>query len=448
MKGKVFIGWTKSEDLAICVKEELKKYNFNGICGGRQGENEILAGIGATVINQMNKCSSAIMLFTKRDENIVDDEGRCICTEILSPNMLYELGYLSGSLNLKRVMSVYIDGAENLVPTDIKGGWQETLNTNGMSNKEIAKIIVKKFIDGQCNLITGNKMDLMTDISRLRSIIREHMAKPVYYDDEIAYIILLLCQASYMHDEKHTDKLLIEELYNTNITNKKCLLAINSTIDYFDACAALVDDMRIPDRTYKRLRRNLLQYVDEAKELEEDQFKHMFLMICYDYLTFINMMHYAGTNPDDIDEDILKDRELMALNSIEHANIFCNYNEIDNLQFAQLYLSYTYRNLAKFYKSIGKNDEAQEQFEKSIQVRKSLHKHFQLKNLNKTIGEQIKMEYFLSLSDNLPDVAEDVKKKRIRELEDYMDEVNEGSFNRKYLNGEIARVLDEVTRKN
>ena len=58
------------------------------------------------------------------------------------------------------------------------------------------------------------------------------------------------------------------------------------------------------------------------------------------------------------------------------------------------------------------------------------------------------MEYYLSLSDNLPDVEEDLKKKRIRELRDYMDEVNEGSFNRKYLNGEIERVLNEVTKKS
>ncbi len=139
MKGNVFIGWATSEALAICVKNELRKHNFYGICGGREGSNEILAGIGATVVIQMNKCSSAIMLFSKRNEQITDEKGNVIITQTLSPNMLYELGYLSGSLNLKRVTGVYIDGAEDLVPTDIKGGWQETIKSDGNSCKVLAR---------------------------------------------------------------------------------------------------------------------------------------------------------------------------------------------------------------------------------------------------------------------------------------------------------------------
>ncbi len=451
MKGKVFIGWTMSEALAICVKNELRKHDFYGICGGREGSNEILAGIGATVINQMNKCSSAIMLFSKRSEKIYDDNGNCVLSQTLSPNMLYELGYLSGSLNLKRVMGVYLDGAEDLVPTDIKGGWQETINTQNKTNEEIAKEVVEKFLQGQCNLITGNKMDLMTDISRLRTIIKEHIKRPYYYDDEIAYIILLLCQASYMHDEMPTDKSLIEELYNTDITDKKCLLAINSTIDYFYACDSLVEiefnqGMQLPAKAYKRLKKNLLEYVDEAEDMEDCQFKYMFLMIAYDYLTFINMMYYAGVDPEDIDDEIIEFREEMALKSIENAEKFIECDEKDNEQIAFLYQSYTYRNLAIFYRAIGKNEKAQEQFEQSIEVRKRLYKYFQLKNLNKSINEQIKMEYYLSLKDNLPDVEDDVKRRRIRELREYIEEVNEVAFNRKHLTSEIERVLGEVSK--
>ncbi len=453
MKGKVFIGWTMSEALAICVKNELRKHDFYGICGGREGSNEILAGIGATVVNQMNKCSSAIMLFSKRNEQITDDKGNVIITQTLSPNMLYELGYLSGSLNLKRVMGVYIDGAEDLVPTDIKGGWQETIRSDGRSNEEIATEIVAKFMQGQCNLITGNKMDLMTDISRLRTVIKEHITKPYYYDDEIAYLVLLLCQASYMHDEMPTDKSLIEELYNADITDKKCLLAINSSIDYFYACDSLVEiefkeGMQLPSKAYKRLKKNLLEYVDEAEDMEDCQFKFMFLMIAYDYLTFINMMYYAGVDPKDINEEILEFREEMAVKSIHYAEKFIECDERDNLQIAHLYMSYTYRNLAIFYRSIGKSEKAQEQFEQSINVRKQLYKYFGLKNLNKSINEQIKMEYYLSLKDNLPDVDDELKRKRIRELKEYIEEVNEVAFNRKHLTSEIERVLNEVQKKS
>jgi hypothetical protein len=294
-------------------------------------------------------------------------------------------------------------------------------------------------------------MDLMTDISKLRTIIKDHIKKPMYYDDEIAYIVLLLCQASYMHDEMPTDKSLIEELYNADISDKKCLLAINSTIDYFFACDSLVEiefqgGMQLPPKAYKKLKKNLLEYVDEAEELEDGQFKYMFLMIAYDYLTFINMMYYAGVDKEDLDDEIIEFREEMALKSIEYAGKFIDYDEKDNFEIAQLYLSYTYRNLAIFYRNMGWHDNAQERFEESISARKSLYKYFGLKNLNKSINEQIKMEYYLSLKDNLPDVDDDLKRKRIRELKEYIEEVNEVAFNRKHLTSEIERVLNEVSK--
>lgn len=452
MKGKVFIGWTMDESLAVAVKNELRKHDFYGICGGREGNNEILAGIGATVVSQMNKCSSAIMLFSRRDEMIFDNNGNCVRTQTLSPNMLYELGYLSGSLNLKRVMSVYFDGSEDLVPTDIKGGWQETIKTENKTQEQIAKEIVKRFLDGQCDLITGNKMDLMTDISKLRTIIKEHIEKPFYYENEIAYIVLLLCQASYMHDEMPTDKSLIEELHNTDVSDKSCLLAINSTIDYFYACDSLVEiefnhGLQLPAKAYKRLRKNLLEYVDEAENMDDCQFKAMFLMIAYDYLTFINMMYYGAFPHDQIDEEELEFRELMAIKSIENAEKFIEYDERENAEISYLYQSYTLRNLAIFYRASGRHEEAQERFEESIGVRKKLYKYFQLKNLNKSITEQIQMEYYLSLKDNLADVDENLKRRRIRELRGYIEEINEVAFNRKHLTSEIERVLNDVEKK-
>lgn len=450
MKGKVFIGWTMDQSLAVCVKNELRKYDYSGICGGREGSNKIRASIADTVINQMNECSSAIMLFARRDEDICDECGNHAMTHTLSPNMLYELGYLSGSLNLRRVLSIYLDGAENLVPSDIKGGWQEIVSSAGKTNEELAKEIVEVFLRGQCDLITGNKIDRMTDISLLRNIIREHIEKPVYYDDEIAFIVLLLSQASYMHDEMGNDEKLITELLKADIDDKSCLLAINSSLAYFDACDSLEEiefshGLQLPSRAYKRLRRDLTEYVAEAEAMPDSQFKAMFLMIAYDYLTFINMMHYGARPASEVGEEELAFREQSALRSIEQAEKFIAYDDKSNTQIALLYLSYTLRNLALFYRAMGRHDEAQQRFEESIDTRKKLYNYFRLNQLNKTITEQIKMEYYLSLKDNLKDVDPATQRRRIRELEDYIEEVNEGAFNRKYLISDIERVLNEVT---
>lgn len=450
MRGKVFIGWTMDQSLAVCVKNELRKHNYMGICGGREGSNKILSSIGATVVSQMNECSSAIMLFSSRSETVRDDNGNPVTLRGLSPNMLYELGYLSGSLNLRRVLSVYLDGAEELVPTDIKGGWRETASTTGKTNEELAREIVAEFLRGQCDLITGNKIELMTDLSGLRSIVREHIEKPVYYDDEIAFIVLLLCQASYMHDEMDNDEKLISELLDTGTDDQSCKLAINATLSYFEACGSLEEiefshGLQLPIRAYKRLRRKLTQYVDEAEAMEDGQFRSMFLMIAYDYLTFINMMHYGARPADEVDQEELDFREQSALNSIYYADKFIEYDDNSNAQVGQLYLSYTLRNLALFYRAVGRNEDAQVCFEESIDKRKRLHNYFQLSKLNKTITEQIKMEYYLSLKDNLKDVEPGIQRKRIRELRDYIEEVNEVAFNRKHLINDIERVLNEVS---
>ena len=158
------------------------------------------------------------------------------------------------------------------------------------------------------------------------------------------------------------------------------------------------------------------------------------------------MMYYAGVDKEDLDDEIIEFREEMALKSIEYARKFIEFDEKDNFEIAQLYLSYTYRNLAIFYRNMGWHEKAQERFEESISARKSLYKYFGLKNLNKSINEQIKMEYYLSLKDNLKDVDDDLKRKRIRELKEYIEEVNEVAFNRKHLTSEIERVLNEVSK--
>lgn len=452
MRGKVFIGWTMDQSLAVCVKNELRRHNYSGICGGREGSNKILSSVGATVISQMNECSSAIMLFASRNETLYDDQGKPITYRQLSANMLYELGYLSGSLNLRRVLAVYLDGSEALVPTDIKGGWEEKITTAGKTNEELAREIVAEFLRGQCDLITGNKMELLTDISKLRGIIREHIERPVYYDDEIAYIVLLLCQASYMHDEMDNDEKLLTELLDAGTDDQSCLLAINASMAYFEACNSLEEiefshGLQLPTRAYRRLRRKLTQYVDEAEAMPEGPFRAMFLMIAYDYLTFINMMHYGARPADEVEEEEMKFREDSALNSIYYSDKFIEFDDNCNAQIGQLYLSYTLRNLALFYRAVGRDEDAQEYFEHSINKRRKLHHYFQLNNLNKTITEQIKMEYYLSLKDNLKDVEPGIQRKRIRELREYIEEVNELAFNRKHLISDIERVLNEVTGK-
>lgn len=459
MKGNVFIGWNLSDALALEVKLQLKKFGYNGIVGGKNNA-EVEHSVGATIISQMKKCSSAIMLFSPRP--ILSDCALCERAdkfETLSGNMLYELGYLTGSLKLKRVLAVYIDHAVNLAPTDLKGGWDFQISSYKIENGqkvardtvETAKEIVEFFVAEQKDSLTQNKMEMITDISALRSILLGHTKSPVLYETEIATIVMLFCQAAYMDDDIDNSEKVLKELLHSGIQNENCLLAISSSFDYFNACRALTkneyDNMYLPRKDYQRLLNNLLEYIDDIQKVDDsDPFKSLFLMVTYDYISFINMMYYADYDKDDLDDEIIYFREESAKKSIYYSQKYREFDPSLNSQLSSLYESYTYRNLALFYRTLEKNELANECFEKSISSRRELYMYFRTRDLNDSIFEQINMEYHLALIDNIFDVDETERNRRRRELKAYVEEANESSYNRIYLINKISKILDEIKK--
>ncbi len=454
MKGNVFIGWNISSVLATHVKEQLKRHGYNAIVGGKEND-EVEHGVGATIIAQMKKCSSAIMLFSARP--IPTECPACGAeahTEILSGNMLYELGYLTGSLKIKRVLTVYIDRAAQLAPSDLQGGWDFRISSDDGRKppEELAQEIVAFFLAEQKDCLNENKMEMITDVSNLRAILIGHMSNPVYYETEIATIVMLFCQSAYMVGDMENSEKVLRELLHSGIKNECCLLAIGSSFDYFDACRALTkneyDNMYLPKRDYKRLLANFSEYVEEAETSldEDDPFRDLFLMITYDYLTFINMMHYSDVPPEELDEDVLLFRERCAKRSIHHSTRYRAQDPQRNAQLCALYESYTYRNLALFYRSMKRYEEANEYFERSISSRRELYLYFKKRDLNQSVFDQVNMEYHLSLIDNIFDTDDAERAKRKRELRDYVEDANEAAYNRRYLIDKISSVLEQLKR--
>ncbi len=455
IKGNVFIGWNIDDTLALTVKDKLKEHGYNAIVGGKNND-QVQHGVGATIVAQMKTCSSAIMLFSPRKISVkCSDCGVESGVEILSGNMLYELGFLTGSLKIKRVLTVYIDHATELAPTDLKGGWDFQVKTkNGESEKsveDVATEIVNFFLQEQKDSITENKMEMVTDISALRAILVNHINSPVFYETEIATIVLLFCQAAYMVGDLENSEKILRNLLHSGVKNNNCLLAISSSFDYFDACRALTkneyDNMYLPRREYKKLKANFLDYIDELSFLPDtDEFKCMFYMITYDYLTFINMMYYSETPADELDEETLEFREDCAKQSIKYSQLYRAFDPTRNSQLCALYESYTFRNLALFYKSRKLEENAKEYFEKSIVARRELYRYFRLRDIDDSVFSQINMEYHLALIDNIFDVDDIEKNRRVVELKNYVEEVNEASYNRQYLIEKISSVIEQIKK--
>ena len=450
MNGNVFIGWNENFPLAEKVKILLKEKGYNGILKGRT-ENLFTHGIGATVISQMKSCCAAILLFQTQAH------AKCECggeaeSNLLSANMLFELGFLVGSLKIKRVFTVYIDGAETLAPSDLKGMWDVGVYSAGKTTDELAEEIVNLFIHEQCDELNENKIELVTDISKLRGLIESHRSAPVYFESEIAELILLYCQSTYMFGVMGKGKqLLTDVLRNEEVQDYRVILAINSSLCYYEICEKLQPDkdgaegtLFLPGNAYKKIRDKLLDQIEDAEKLEDGEFKRMFLMLDYDYLTFANMMYYLGSGLD-ADREF---RDFCVGKCIETCEKFRSFDPDKNDQLAALYESYGYRNAALYYASTSRREKAADAFEKSRAARYKLLKYFRNKDMDKNIFEQIKMEYYLSLTDDLEFAVGVDRKRRLRELEDYLEEVSALSLDKNYLVEKIEKILDSVNKDN
>ncbi|HBK01682.1 MAG TPA: hypothetical protein DDY77_01440, partial [Clostridiales bacterium] len=356
------------------------------------------------------------------------------------------LGFLVGSLKIKRVFTVYIDGAEATAPSDLKGMWDVSVFSEGKTTDELAAEIVDLFIHEQTDELNENKIELVTDISRLRGLIEAHRANPVHFESEIAELILLYCQSTYMFGVMGKGKKLLTEILNSGeVRDDRVILAINSSLCYYEICENLQQDkdgtLYLPKEAYEGIKTKLLSQIETVEKLGDGEFKRMFLMLNYDYVTFANMMYYlcAGAEGD------LEFRDFCVEKCIETCEKFRSFDPDKNDQLAALYESYGYRNAALYFIKTDRKEKAMDAFDKSRAARYKLFRYFRNKDMDKNIFEQIKMEYYLALTDDLDLVYGVEKKRRLRELEDYLEDAYSASLDKNYLVRKIEKILNSVS---
>ena len=452
MKGNVFIGWSSNNSLALKVKERLKKEDYNGVVGGR-AEVTLEHGVGDTVIRQMRTCSAAIMLFTTRHapDGCCDTCGKSLDTVSLSGNMLFELGFLTGSLKIKRVFIVYIDDASSLAPTDLKGMWDLQVQRGNKSEEDVADEIVRLFMNEQEDGLTDVKIDLVADYYKLKNLIAGHLTNPVYYENEMAQIIIMYSRSAYLFGNVPSATDFLEDFLHEDVADERMLLAINSALAYFEIVAELRPENNesgcLSQRFYSRTIKELRSYLEDVEEMpENDAFRLMLEMTVKSSICFAAMMYYRGQPKT---EEAFETQEFFSKDTLVSAKKFEESNLAKNELFGVLYESYAYRNLALLYKDYGKTDLAKEAFGYSKNTRYRLVKYFRNKDLDVTVLSQIETEYHLALTDDIDDVDEQEWKKRIRELKEYLAELNSSAYNRRYLVAKIEDILeDEKKNKN
>ncbi len=451
-RGNVYIGWSKDPSLALALKEKLKAHGYNGIVGGNS-ESDINVSVGSTIINQMRKCSSAIMLFTTRP--LISRAAPGQEFTVLSGNMLYELGFLLGkfdSIGPRRVLIVLLDVPDDIIPTDMRGMWSTHIDHPEQSDS--ADRILKYFLSEQRSFLVEDKLSMVSEIEAQRDRILAHMKAPAYYHDEMAQIVLLHTMSAYIYDDLTSADMLLAKLQQQSIPNKELEYATAHSRKYFELMRNLVDLNRPDGQLFLAYRDyddfvqtslDLIEAVENGTNLSVD-FKYLFLSVAYEYLTFANMMYCANLDPDNMDEKLKEFRESCCQKCLDNCAWLIQRDPSRNEELGLLLSAYVTRNMAFFHQSLQMED-FDELFERSIGFRKRLYDSYRFKNMvNKQFVNQIRMEYFLALSDNLYLKTDDLKKSRISELRRYLREINSSRFNRFYLIHTIEERIKQATK--
>ena len=192
-------------------------------------------------------------------------------------------------------------------------------------------------------------------------------------------------------------------------------------------------------KLYKKYSNDLKSYLEDADSLPKgDGCRLMLEMTVRSTLCFLDMTYYANREDDETEFEL---QEEDCLGAIDAALEFEQADEERNELFGVLYESYAYRNLALLYKRYRRFEEAEDAFEKSRAARYKILKYYRNRDLDKTILSKAQSEYYLSLTDNIDMVDECERKKRLRELKDYVEEEKELSYNRAYLVRKIEKIL-------
>ena len=437
-RGNVYIGWSKNNSLALLLKEKLKAHGYNAIVGGNS-EADINADVGTTIVNQMRKCSSAIMLFTTRSLTSQAAPGQEFT--VLSGHMLYELGYLLGkfdSIGPRRVLIVLLDVPSDIIPSDLRGMWSTQIDR--LEQSDAADQILSRFLSEQRSFLVEDKLTMVSEIETQHNRILSHMQTPAYYHDEMAQIVLLYSMAAYIYDDINSADTLLAQLQQQAIPNKELEYATALARKYFDLLLNL-KDLNQPDgqlflsnqsyEDYVQTSLGLIRVVNHNPSFSKD-FQYLFLSIAYEYLTFANMMYCTNAEPEEIDEELNEFRELCCQNCLENCSKLIQLDTARNENLGLLLSAYVTRNMAFFHQSLQLED-FDELFERSIGFREQLYDTYSFKPMiNKQFVNHIWMEYALSLSDNLSLKNDELKKKRIQELRRYIKKTTSSRFNKLY----------------
>ncbi len=446
MKGKIFIAWSGTNELAKEVTRLLRTQKYEGVVGGQTGQAGSLF-VGAAVLHEINQCNQAIFIMQKKKES-----------GSISGNVLFELGYALSRFDVKKIHVFYIDieRGDRTIPSDLEGIWANYMTFKGMS--ETALEIVNIFLANQKIIIPEEKMQIIDSHYNVKDRIFRYPTSPYCSEYEFSQYILFYSQSAYMfrceNDGIKDLKMLIRELpAPSNELDGALTFAVNY-LNLFKAIKSEDSRIYLERRDFRDFKEDFTALAEEVSEWQENDFTCWFLALTYDVLNYIHVLY--ASSPD-ISQELyihtMKQSIAYGEKFFVYAEKLENNEQADqNRQCIKLYKAYIYRNFTTAYEHL-KDSEGfenapllkKENMQKSLAERRSLWRYYKSHSINSKLLENFEMEYYLALSESL-EYMEDVgeRMEAVEDCKEYVERVRQMHKEQNFFVNKIDRGADSV----
>lgn len=399
MKDKVFIIWSGDNNVAKRVKSILEsEYNYLCFVGGGFDQSRQMLSIGDTVIQQMNICNQAIVIFQNKAEGNI------------SNNLFFELGFVVSEYGMRKVHCVRQQGEKIGLPSDFDNSFIEEINA--YEKEEFARKIVEFFIARQKLSVFTDKMELISQRYKMHDLIQAHYAESgsKCSDYELAQYILFYMQSAVMFqdDEKVLDELLeLKKRYNTKFS-REINQSVQISIALLKIQSGLISQggvVYIDDETFRKFFSSTKNLLDEIERDDSGIFDEWARVILSENIAYACSLY--SQNPT-IKEDIKKYinsntiaygekciKFILELESINNKN-----DNNDETGLISVFRAYLYRHLYIAYRDNSPKD-SEKWLNCSLKMWKSLLSNFGDNSIDSKLYENFEMEYYLTLIEYL-----------------------------------------------
>lgn len=485
MRDYVFIGWSRNRELAIAIKKILDEHGFICVVGGiYEGNPDSVRGRKSTVnetINfQMNHCDQSILLFQKIDDNLG-----------ISGNLIYELGYINAQYNyIESPTKLHIfriditQSDDNLFPTDLHGIWGTNVISAGKQIDDMAREIADEFLNNQVQNKKSNKFKLLNNYYFVEYEMKRHFKNPSMSDYDLAICMLVYVQAAFCYQEQNDIKLRMEQFKNKLVEESASSVELKWVTDYALQTLTLYcltipdeenDGMQLEGRVFRAL---LNGYSDIAAGIcsafsETFQADRLQCMLFDD--NFMKKNDFEAWLVAQMQEHVtylilvyLSNDELCEEERIKYANMgveisracIANLNRLsadeNDKMYAELLLSYAYKNISTFYGYLSPKDGGEDMTreielsrKKSLRLRRELYSYTQkISSVRPSLKDYITLEYLLQVVERIKLSADKYERADyMHEIKEYLEMRNRLERNRNYmlnvLSEEYAKLLEK-----